>query len=442
MCENKSNRWFYKLTDTEISNYKPKDKIYTKLIIRIPPQSKEIEIFKQTFKDCKFEFKTRENKDDPEHVKKYDFVEIDYDNTGIGDDYNLISFTIIKEEDVMEFYNILKDLFVSESLFWRHTTKLTYTIKIGTPTSVRGIWKSINHELPKYPVAILSFGRYNRYGRTHILLTKLKIPHYLFVEPCEETYYREWYDKTYCELIVSPFDFHKDNMGSTPMRNYILSYFHIFGKLRVWLLDDNIKHYKRLYKGIKNEIENPIIFTSIEKYVDRHNNVGIASHNFNPFIMENGIRRVMCKNGKCYSSMLILTSGISFKHKHQEDNFISIEYICAGLCNLCFNHILYNKNTSGIDEGGNTKFIYKKDNVGREERFEYSFDKSKELIDSGLIKLKENKFINDLVFHKPLKHEYHHVEFNYEMLENYDVNDIKCISKGIKCCDLNLETEI
>jgi hypothetical protein len=53
-------------------------------------------------------------------------------------------------------------------------------------------------------------------------------------------------------------------------------------KERVWMLDDNIKCYKRLYKTGKNIIEDIEIFTSIENYVIRYDNVGIASHNFNP----------------------------------------------------------------------------------------------------------------------------------------------------------------
>ena len=107
-----------------------------------------------------------------------------------------------------------------------------------------------------------------------------------------------------------------------------------------------------------------------------------------------------------YSSdfLIICCNNIYFNHKHQEDNFISIEYICKGFTNLCFNHICYDKNTSGIDDGGNTKFIYKKteDDVGRKERFDYSFETTKKLINENLIILKENKTLDNFIFHKPL----------------------------------------
>ena len=154
----------------------------------------------------------------------------------------------------------------------------------------------------------------------------------------------------------------------------------------------------------------------------------------------------MCKNGKCYSSMLVPTFiDIIFKHKHQEDNFISIEYISKGYTNLCFNHICYDKNTSGEDDGGNTKFIYKKneEDIGRKERFDYSFKIAETLINEKSIKLKEGKTLNNFIFHKPLKHEYYHIEFNYNMLENYDKNDIILKEKYSKYeykCDLYLDT--
>ena len=42
-----------------------------------------------------------------------------------------------------------------------------------------------------------------------------------------------------------------------------------------------------------------------------------------------------------------------------------------------------------------------------------------------LIILKKDKTIDSFIFHKPLKHEYYHVNFNYKMLENNSKNDIK-----------------
>ena len=422
MGENKDNRWFYNCDEKFINEYKVKVKNHIKIITRLNPdflQNKEL--FEKLFPNCKMAKRIRKN-EDPENVKKYNWDLTPYDNTGYGDEYNFISFIITNDLNILE---IIKEKF--DNVFIRKNRKNTYTLKINCNIALRGIWKSeiVQPWSIYFPIAILSFGRYNDYGRTHKLLTKLKIKHNLFVEPFEYNFYKEWYDPDYCELIKAPEDFHLKNMGSTPMRNYILDYF--INKKRVWLLDDNIKCYKRLYKGAKNIIEDKEIFLSIEHYINRYNNVGICSHNFNPFITEGGCRNIICKNSKCYSSMLIPTdNGIRFKHKHQEDNFISIDYVCKGYTNLCFNHILYDKFTSGLDKGGNTKHIYIEDenDIGRRERYDYSFETAKKLIEKGEIELKEDMELDNFVQHRPLNHEYWHCEFQYNMLENYDKNDI------------------
>lgn len=423
MTESKENTWFFKCDKDFITNYRQKVKNHIKVITRINPDfPNSIKTFRKLFPDSRMAKRIRKN-EDPENTLKYNWDLTPYDNTGYGDEYNYISFIIVLEENFEELMSIIKNNF--KNIFTRKSSGLRYTLKINPASPVRGIWKNrILNTKTKYPIAILSFGRYNDYGRTHKLLTKLKINHYLFVEPFEYELYSSWYNNEYCKLVKAPEDFHLKNMGSTPMRNYILDYYKVDHE-RVWLLDDNIKCYKRLYRGVKNQIEDAEIFTSVEKYISKCDNVGIVSHNFSPFVVEGGCRGILCKNGKCYSSMLVPTDSIRFKHKHQEDNFISIEYISKGYTTLCFNHIVYDKNTSGQDDGGNTKFIYKKEeqDIGRKERFDYSFKIAKELIESGDIKLKEGKTLNNLIFHKPLKHEHYHIEFNYDMLENYN-NDL------------------
>ena len=424
MSENKNNRWFYKFTEKNILDYKVKEKDHIKIVTRLNPNfPQKIKLFQQLFPNCKMT--KYEPEKDKEKTIKYNWDLTPYNNVGIGDSYNFISFIIIHEEYLNELFDIIKNNF---NYTIKKNSKFNYTLKIETEKIERGIWKSnrsFNLTI-KFPIAILSFGRYNDYGRTHKLLTKLKIQHYLFVEPFEYEFYHKWYSNEYCELIKANEDLHLKNMGSTPMRNYILNYFKNSYE-RVWMLDDNIKCYKRLYRGVKNEIQDTEIFTSIENYISRYDNVGIASHNFNPAVREGGCRNVICKNSKCYSSLLIPTfTDIQFNHKHQEDNFISIEYICKGYTNLCFNHILYDKNTSGKDGGGNTKFIYKKEqgDIGRKERFDYSFETAEKLINLGEIKLKEEKTLNNFILHKPSKDEFWHCEFQYQFLENFDKNDV------------------
>jgi len=220
-------------------------------------------------------------------------------------------------------------------------------------------------------------------------------------------------------------------MGSTSMRNYILKWARNKGFSRTWMLDDNIKEYRRYLQGVKNEIIGTEIFASIERYIERYNNVGAVSHNFAPFICENDDRPCLVKNGKCYSSMLLPTAkGIKFRYKHQEDNLISMEFIEKGLCNLCFNHILYNKDTSGTNKGGNRETIYncknkKSDGDGYKERFEYFEAILKVLYFEKKITLKEGRTLEDLMTRSTtMKSKEYHAKVDYKALKNNEINNI------------------
>jgi len=220
-------------------------------------------------------------------------------------------------------------------------------------------------------------------------------------------------------------------MGGTPGRNFILDWGLKEGHERVWMLDDNIKEYNRLYHGIKTPIMSSVIFTHVEDYICRYDNVGSVGHNYNPLVREGDFRTCIVKNNKNYSSMCLPTNPeIRFRYKHQEDNLISIEFIEKGYCNLCFNSVVYDKNTSGQDGGGNKSSIYKcvkdkTDGEGYNERFNYFQAIVKILYWEGKITLREGfeieKFVVRDNIHK--SHEFH-AKVHYEYLVNHKINVI------------------
>ena len=292
----------------------------------------------------------------------------------------------------------------------------------------------------KYSVSILSFGRYNK-NYTHKLLTKLKIQHFIFVEDKEYNLYRDKIDYTYCRLINCGDNPSELGYGSTPMRNYILNYFWERGENRIWMLDDNIQKYQRYNKGQKINNFDKNIFTSIEKHIQPLDNVGICSHNVGSTVKADGQRPVIVENGKHYSSMLLLTTPeFRFKWKYNEDIGISIDYILSGKLNLCFNHMLFIKNTSGKDKGGNTDTIYEGGSYqGYLTKYNYMYEKLKEMYELKILDLKSN--FDDFIFRKDLKNKPHHsiiynsIKINrrsvypynndtieYENLENFSYN--------------------
>ena len=429
--ENNNNRWFYNEYDSMEKEYKKDKKNFIRFIIRIDEDLHEIFRSIDGFSKMNTCQKSS-NALERDRTELYDFDIMKYDNSKAKDMIAHISICVCSPNDKDIISTKIKEKFSSSLVKMSNAGKgKAVTTHIGIDKSIRGTWYSDSPRVNKYPICILSYKRSNECGFSHMCLTKLKIRHYLFIEIQEKEAYEKWFDPTYCELVISNRNFSiEDKMGSTPMRNFIIEWGKKWFFDKVWMLDDNIKNYVRFYQGDKNNIECNEIFTSIEDYVDRYNNVGVVSHNFAPFITEGDCRTCIVKNGKCYSSMLVPTNNdIRFRYKHQEDNLISIEYICKGYTTLCFNHIQYSKDTSGKNKGGNKEGIYKVegkdgDGKGYQERYEYFECVLRILKMEGKLKLKEGKTVKDLLSRstRMVSKEYH-ADVEYSVLQGC-CNDI------------------
>lgn len=443
--ENKTNRTFYNLTDERKEYYLKHKQEFSRFVVRISteliPKIRTIK-YLENFTTCN----KKNNAKERDKVELYDFDVIDYDNSNARDMIANIGIIVCEFNDRQKLMDILKVFFEDDIVMKSGRGGKSITTHIGTEKTIKGVWKGLSNEPNKYPICIVSLSRSNdKTGFTHLLLSRLKIYHYIFVEPRQFNDYNNWINKEYCTIIIGDRNYSiEDKMGSTPMRNNILRWGKENNYKSVWMLDDNIKKYDRLYQGDTNIIEGYEIFTTIEKYVDRYDNVGIVSHNFGPLVVSGDARSCIVKNGKSYSSMLIRTdTDIKFRYKHQEDNLISIEFICKGYCNLCFNHIQYYKDTSGINKGGNHEEIYKikkgtTDGDGYKERYEYFECILKILYMEQKLKLKEGKSVDDLLKRdsKMVSKEYHAL-VNYDTLEGSNNEIIKKPNyKKIKPCEL------
>lgn len=433
-----ANRYYHNCSqgDDEIYKNKTTAHQFVRFLMRVPPERHPH--FHHIFRNCSIhgtpiKFLQRTETMDRDRVAEFDFDVIQYDNS-LAKDVCAFHGVIITprghEQEVKDLitHSISEVKFTTN--YYPKSDKLTISTQLY-PSPARGTWTTIHNPEPKYPVCVLSFKRANESGRTHKTLTEMKVHHKLFVEPSQEKDYREWFDDSYCELVICPEDFSKQTMGSTPVRNYILDYGLERGFDRVWMLDDNIKGYNRLYQGTKNKIVSSVVFTHIEDYISGYDNVGGVSHNFNPFVNEGDRRACIVTNGKCYSSMCLKTDPeVRFRYKHQEDNLISMEYIHRGYTNLCFNSIVYDKLTSGTDKGGNKEGVYKckdgkGDGEGYKERFEYFEAIVKILGWENKLELIDGKTTKDLV-KRSQRHKAHdyHADVNYKILKNYEINKI------------------
>ncbi len=416
--DNNKNRIFdgklsMDLVNTYPTWFKPISDVFLKCKIRCYTME-DVEKINKLYNPCKpvkfVQKKNSQNTESTDHVIEYKFNVMDFTNKGSSDieAYHIVYITFMDNLDMIK--NKLKQEFTSVK---SKIQKNTLSIQINKPEIQRGYMITEPGLKVKYPIAILSFNRANdKDGLTHKLLTKMRIQHNLFIEPQHEEMYKNWYDPEYCELIVSPRNFSEDKMGSCRVRTYICEYFNTHD--RVWMLDDNIKHYGRLQSGIKNKVEGAGIFTSVEEYIKQYDNVGLVSHNYWPFITEGSGRSCIVKNGKCFSSILCPTDAV-WKYKYEEDTLLSIEYIQQGKCNLCFNHILYDKPTSGISKGGNQDSLY--NNGGYKTKLEYLMYTLKIMEIEGRLDFIKGKTSDDLCKCQSLKTKKYHHKMDYKVLK-------------------------
>ena len=369
-------------------------------------------------------------------VKDYNFVECDY-AVDQASDLKTNHLVIYTHNDNYEIVKALLNsrfsmTFVDNKTGGRVTSTSATICRIPPP---RGTYTQINKmRTNKYPICIVSFKRSNNEcGLTHQYLTKNKIKHYLFCEPFEVDEYAEWFDDTYCEIIPGDEDYSvTKKFGSTPMRNDIMRWSKDEGHKRVWILDDNIQGYELNVQSVKNPVNGMAVFTTVEDHVDKYTNIAICSHNIAAFVRESDSNPVIVRNGKSYSSILITTQDdrITWTKKYQEDNFISMLALHYGYSNLCFNHIVYCKSTSGSCPGGNRETLYKCngkgviDGEGYGMSFDYLQAECKRMIKAKEIILRDGKDIDDLIARKNHNSHEFHAKINY---------DIICTKEGSLC---------
>ena len=420
--ENSKNTFFYDETITR-QEYKNKEqrKQLVAFKLRVPEEFHDQ--FREVFNGINFT--QRAQKDDDENIEKYDFDVIPYDNR-VGDVVCFHTNIICRLEQLEEVKQILFDITGMTVREKSYNSGVTVSCNFY-PKSQRGYWTTTNHRLPKYPVCILSFDRHNdKTGKTHKFLTRIKVPHQIFIDPSQEEKYKEWIDPEFCDLVVIPEGLHGTERGGTPVRNYILEWGRNKGFDRVWMLDDIIGSYKRLHRGKKNNIYSPIIFTHVEDYIDLYDNVGLVSHNNAPFIVENNRRTCINVNGKCYTSLLCLTDeDFYFEDDYNEDVLISIKYIQKGLTTIIFNSINYEKDTTGVNKGGNQSVIYMGGSQeGYKKKFDYLVERVKTLHEEGRLDLIDvgHATIENFVRNRPLKSKDHHHKVHYEYMKGYHSN--------------------
>ena len=210
---------------------------------------------------------------------------------------------------------------------------------------------------PKYPVYIISKGRHETMG-TSRSLSRMKVPHYIAIEPQDLEKYEAALDnfkiRPYVTLLVAPFSNHGDGPGRA--RNWCWDHAIEIGAEKHWVLDDNIDDFYRLNNNKRYRVESGAIFRAAEDFVDRFENVPISGFQYRFFIAPNSKYPPFVTNTRIYSCLLISNDcKHRWRGRYNEDTDICLQVLKDGDCTIQFNAFLQGKAATQTVKGGNTE---------------------------------------------------------------------------------------
>jgi len=170
--------------------------------------------------------------------------------------YRSITIKIRTEEAYKELQNRLGESYNDKTKAIWHPRKVF-------PKNFNLRWiQPDRHDLPKYPMYIVSKTRYDSMI-TSKSFNRMKIPHYIVIEPQEKTQYEEALEKfglTYAELLVAPFSNHGDGPGRA--RNWAWDHSIELGATSHWVFDDNIADFYRLHNNQRIRFESGVVVST------------------------------------------------------------------------------------------------------------------------------------------------------------------------------------
>ena len=225
---------------------------------------------------------------------------------------------------------------------------------------------------PKYPVYIVSKGRADTMI-TSRSLTRMKVPHYIIIEPQDEKPYNEalvnFGLSDYVTLLIAPFSNHGDGPGRA--RNWAWDHSISIGAEAHWVLDDNISDFYRLHRNERIRVESGVFFKVMEDFFDRYENLYIAGPQYRFFIAPNQKYPPYVANTRIYSCLLIRNDcKHRWRGRYNEDTDICLRVLKDGDCTVQFNAFLQGKIATQTIKGGNTDEFYHKEFVEDEQELE------------------------------------------------------------------------
>lgn len=232
----------------------------------------------------------------------------------------------------------------------------------------------------QFPIYIVSKGRWDT-RLTAKALDEMNQPYYVIIDKSEYDKYASVIDSK--KLLIQPQEYYdnydmfwKDDIkitGAGSARNYAWDHSIKNGFKWHWVMDDNIKDFRRFQNNRKIKITNPIFFRILEDFCLRYENIAIAGLNYYMFIPQDKKHPPFILNTRIYSCLLIRNDiPYRWRGRYNEDTDLSLRVLKDGWVTIEFNQFLQTKAPTQTIKGGNTEQFYSK---------EGTYNKSKMLYD-------------------------------------------------------------
>lgn len=206
---------------------------------------------------------------------------------------------------------------------------------------------------PRYPVYIPSRGRHDS-PLTIRLFLEDGLDFRVVVEREEADAYAAVAGPE--RVIVLP----ESDRGLVYARNFIKRHATDAGHLRHWQFDDDVRKVMRLWRGWRLPCSASVALAACEDFVDRYENVALASLNSEFFLPATGGQSQMrwppfYLNSRCYTVFLVSNvMAPSFRGRYNEDTDMTLQCLSAGWCTVLFNAFMIQTPMTMTHGGGQT----------------------------------------------------------------------------------------
>jgi hypothetical protein len=234
---------------------------------------------------------------------------------------------------------------------------------------------------PQFPLFIPSKGRFDTMI-TSRALDEIGVPHKIVIEEQEYKDYLAAVNGNKSKLVVLDLSYKQkyelcDDLGLTkstgpgPARNFIWDYSKAEGHEWHWVMDDNIKCFRRMTDGARVKVADGAIFKAMEDFVLRYRNIGMAGPNYTMFAFGASKLPPFVLNTRIYSCNLIRNDlPYRWRGRYNEDTILSLDMLKAGWCTVQFNAFLQEKLRTQTIKGGNTEEFYAKEGTLNKSRMQ------------------------------------------------------------------------